>query len=366
MKVMLIMGNRPHFIKCAPLVKEISKEPDISLVLVHTGQHYDWEMSGTFLKEFGLTAVDYNCEVGSGTHGVQTGRMLEKLDPILLTEKPDVVLVPGDTNTTLAGALAAYKFHIPTGHIEAGMREYIWRPEEMNKLVADHCSDYLFCPIKRAADSLRAENIPDSRIYFTGDITYDMFLQSKEKVQAGSDGLDRLNLPPDFFLLTMHRAETVDHQNEVSEIVEALIEIDHSIVYPIHPRAKKFLMRFGLYSKLNRVRNIKLIDPVGYFDFINLLLKSKMVLTDSSGVLKEAFYALKPCVTLDYTTEYKEIFDLGYNILAGHKKDRILESVQEMSGKIFAPVVDNPFGDGTASKKIISILQQTNPKYPAT
>ncbi len=164
MKVILIMGTRPNFVKCAPLVKEISEEPDMSMVLVHTGQHYDWEMSGTFLKEFGITAIDYNCEVGSGTHGIQTGKMLEKLDSVLLSERPDVVLVPGDTNTTLAGALASYKLHIPTGHIEAGMREYIWRPEEMNKLVADHCSDFLFCPIKRVAENLRRENIHISRV----------------------------------------------------------------------------------------------------------------------------------------------------------------------------------------------------------
>lgn len=366
MKIMFIMGTRPNFVKCVPLMKEISKEPDMSLVLIHTGQHYDWAMSGTFLKEFGLTALDYNCEVGSGTHGVQTGRMLEKLDPILLREKPDVVLVPGDTNTTLAGALASYKLHITTGHIEAGMREYIWRPEEMNKLVADQCSAYLFCPIKKATENLRKENIPESRIYFTGDITYDMFLQSVEKAQMSSDILDRLNLPGDFFLLTMHRAETVDNPNEISEIVEALIEIDNRIVYPIHPRTKKNLLRFGLYSRLEKAMHIKLIDPVGYFEFLALLLNSKMVLTDSSGVLKEAFYALKPCVTLDYTTEYKEIFDLGYNILAGHKKDRILESIEEMCGKALNPVNDNPFGDGTASKKIISILKGKNPKYPGT
>lgn len=361
---MLIIGTRPNFVKCAPLVKEISKELDMSLLLVHTGQHYDWEMSGTFLKEFGLTTLDYNCEVGSGTHGVQTGRMLEKLDPILLSERPDVVLVPGDTNTTLAGALASYKLHVPTGHIEAGMREYTWRPEEMNKLVADHCSDFLFCPIKRAAENLRKENIDESRIYLTGDITYDMFLRGIEKAKESSDILDRLNLPGDFLLLTMHRAETVDHLNEVSEIVEALIEIDNTIVYPIHPRTKKNLLRFGLYSRLEKAKNIKLIDPVGYFEFINLLLNSKMVLTDSSGVLKEAFYALKPCVTLDYTTEYREIFDLGYNILAGRKKERILGSVERMYGKVLAPVIDNPLGDGTASKRIVKILREKNPKYP--
>jgi UDP-N-acetylglucosamine 2-epimerase (non-hydrolysing) len=345
-------------------MKEISKESDMSSVLVHTGQHYDWEMSGTFLREFGLGAPDYNCEVGSGSHGIQTGRMLEKLDPILLSEKPDVVLVPGDTNTTLAGTLASYKLHIPTGHIESGMREYIWRPEEMNKIVADHCSDFLFCPIKRASENLRQENIPESRIYFTGDITYDMFLQSIERAKKSPDILNTLNLGGDFFLLTMHRAETVDHPDEVSGIVEALIEIDSMIVYPIHPRTKKNLLLFGLYSRLVRAKHIKLIDPVGYFEFINLLLNSKMVLTDSSGVLKEAFYALKPCVTLDYTTEYREIFDLGYNILAGRKKDRILESVEEMRRRVFVPVIDSPFGDGTASKQIVSILKEKDPKYP--
>ncbi len=269
-------------------------------------------------------------------------------------------------NTTLAGALASYKLHIPTGHIEAGMREHTWRPEEMNKLVADHCSDFLFCPIKRASENLRKENIDESRIYFTGDITYDMFLQSIENARKSLDTLDRLNLPNDFFLLTMHRAETVDHLNEISEVIEALIEVDNFIVYPIHPRTKKNLLRFGLYSKLEKAKNIKLIDPLGYFEFINFLLNSKMVLTDSSGVLKEAFYALKPCVTLDDTTEYREIFDLGYNILAGRKKERILESIEQMWGKVLAPVIDNPFGDGTASKRIVKILREKNPRYPGS
>lgn len=357
MKILHIVGNRPQFIKLAPFLKATRQYPEIQNVIVHSGQHYDYEMSKIFFEELGITKVDYNLEVGSGTHGFQTGKMLIKLDPILLKEKPDVVVVYGDTNTTLAGALAAYKLHFPVAHVEAGMREYIWRPEEMNKKIADHCADFCFCPLKRACLNLEKEGIEPDRIFFTGDITYDAFLMYKDiAIEKGN-----IEVPEeDYILMTMHRAETVDVYERVKGVIEALLEIPMRIVYPIHPRTKKRLIEMRLYEKVERADNINLIEPIGYFEFLKLLLNSRLVITDSSGVLKEAFYAKKPCVTVDNTTEYKEIFDMGYNVLAGTEKESILRNVENMLGRKFGPIDsgENPFGDGHAADKMVAILME--------
>lgn len=358
MKILHIVGNRPQFIKLAPFLEATYKYPEIQNIILHSGQHYDYGMSRIFFEELGVTEVDYNLGVGAGTHGFQTGNMLIKLDPILLKEKPDVVVVYGDTNTTLAGALAAYKLHFPVAHVEAGMREYIWRPEEMNKKIADHCANFCFCPIKRAYLNLERESIESDRIFFTGDITYDAFLMNKDiAVEKGN-----IEVPnEDYILITMHRAETVDVYERVKGVVEALLEIPIRIVYPIHPRTQKKLIELGLYEKLNGADNINLIKPVGYFEFLRLLLNSKLVMTDSGGVLKEAFYAKKPCVTVDDTTEYKETFDMGYNVLAGTKKENVVKELEAMLSKGFDPAIppENPFGDGHAADKMISILMPT-------
>jgi len=356
MKILHIVGARPNFIKLAPILKASQGYEQIKDIIVHTEQHYDYNMSKAFFDNFDIPAPDYHLEVGSATHGIQTGQMLERLEPVLLKEKPDVVLVYGDTNTVLAGALASYKLHIPTGHVEAGMREEIWRPEEINKKTADHCSDFLFCPTQRAVECLRKENIEERRIFFTGDTTYDTFLQSIKIAERKSEIFKQIQIPNEYYLLTMHRAETVDHYSEVKGIVEAMLNIEEVIIYPIHPRSKKTLSKFGLLAKLEDARHIMLVDPVGYFDFITLLLNSRLVMTDSGGVLKEAFYALKPCVTLQDTNEYEEIFELGYSILAGNKQRKILNSINVMLQRHLNPPIINPFGDGHAAEKIVKIL----------
>lgn len=355
MKILHIVGNRPQFIKLAPFLKATHEYSEIRNIILHSGQHYDYEMSRIFFKELGIPKVDCNLGVGSGTHGFQTGNMLIKLDPILLEEKPDIVVVYGDTNTTLAGALAAYKLHFPVAHVEAGMREYVWRPEEMNKKIADHCADFCFCPIKRAYLNLEREGIEPDKIFFTGDITYDAFLMYKGIAVEKGD----IEVPnEDYILITMHRAETVDVYERVKGVVEALLEIPIRIVYPIHPRTQRKLIELGLYEKLNGADNIDLIEPVGYFEFLKLLLNSKFIMTDSSGVLKEAFYAKRLCVTLDDTTEYKEIFNMGYNVLAGTRKEDIVREVHTMLERKFTPFdpLENPFGDGQAANKMASIL----------
>ncbi len=361
MKILHIVGNRPQFIKLAPFLRATHMYQEIQNIILHSGQHYDYEMSRIFFEELGIAKIDYNLEVGSGTHGFQTGTILVKLDPILLKEKPDVVVVYGDTNTTLAGALAAYKLHFPVAHVEAGMREYIWRPEEMNKKMADHCANFCFCPIQRACLNLKREGIEPERIFFTGDITYDAFLMSKNiAMEKGSVEVPREN----YILMTMHRAETVDVYERVKGVIEALLEIPMKIVYPIHPRTQKKLIEMGLYRHIEKANHIVLMEPIGYFEFLKLLLNSSLVITDSSGVIKEAFYAKKPCVTVDNTTEYTEVFDQGYNVLVGTKKESILAQIEKMFGKKFDPIDsrESPFGDGNAANKMVSILMEKIPQ----
>ena len=358
MKILHVVGNRPQFIKLAPFLRATKKYPDINNVIVHSGQHYDYTMSNVFFKELGITEVDYDLNVGSGTHGFQTVSILIKIDTVLLNERPDVVVVYGDTNTTLAGALAAYKFNVPIAHVEAGMREYIWRPEEINKKIADHCSRYCFCPIPRATENLRKEGIPDSNIYFTGDITYDAFRINIPLV----DDKAEISVPnEDYLLMTMHRAETVDIYEKVKEIIDAIIEIPIRIIFPLHPRSRKRLSQYGLYTFLEKSENITMIDPVGYFEFLKLMKHCRVVITDSSGVLKEAFYAEKLCVTIDDTTEYKEIFATSNNVLAGTRKKNIIKTITEMLGRQFSQIdlSQNPFGNGQSADKMCIILYES-------
>lgn len=360
MRITHIVGNRPQFIKLAPIIEESKNMNEVENVIIHTGQHYDYNMSQIFLNELGLPDPDYHLEVGSATHGVQTGKMLMKLDAVLLKEKTDVALVYGDTNTTLAGALAAYKLHIPTGHVEAGLRESIWRPEEINKKIADHCSDFCFCPMERAVNVLMQEGVPKDRIFFTGDITYDAFLAHSEVASKDPQILNELNLSRNgYFLLTMHRAETVDYYGEVINVINALLILskEHTIVFPMHPRTRRSLQRLRLFLPLEKEENIILTNPLGYFEFLNLLLNSKLVITDSGGVLKEAFYALKPSITIEDTSEYTEIFDLGYSVLTGkQEKEKVLAAVSRMLSKKLSHPRVNLFGDGKAAENILKIL----------
>ena len=356
LKIVHVVGNRPQFVKLSPILRAAATKPSIENVIVHSGQHYDYEMSKIFFDDLKLPEPNYHLDAGSGTHGVQTGRILERLDPILLKERPAAILVYGDTNTTLAGALAGYKLHIPVGHVEAGMREGIWRPEEMNKKMADHCSDYCFCPIERAAANLKREGIDDNRIYNTGDITYDAFLNAREILK----GKELIPVPDgDFYLLTLHRAETVDDGTRLRSVFTALLDLDDArIVFPVHPRTRKILNESGLQKEISLKKNITLMKPLGYYDFLNFLTNSKMVLTDSSGVLKEAFYAERPCVTLDETTEYREIFEMGFNILAGFESAPIKSAVEKMLSipPFSVSQGKNPFGDGRAAYHILNAI----------
>lgn len=351
MKMASIVGARPNFIKCAPLSREIRKEFDE--ILIHSGQHYDYDMNKVFFDELKIPEPDYHLGVGSGNHGEQTGEMLKRTEGVLLKEEPDLVLVYGDTNTTLAGALAACKLHIKVGHIEAGLRSYDKSmPEEINRILTDHCSDLLFCPTRTAVRNLKSEGITKG-IHLTGDVMGDALLQNKE-IAERSAILDELSLKSKKYLVaTIHRPNNTDKKENLSNIVDAFCEIGEEIVVPVHPRTEKYLKQYGFYERLKEKGHVKLIKPLGYFDFLKLMNHAKKILTDSGGVQKEAYILKVPCITLRETTEWVETVEDGWNVLVGANKENILKMANgfEPKGK-----QRNVFGDGRASERIVEII----------
>ncbi|MFC1963381.1 non-hydrolyzing UDP-N-acetylglucosamine 2-epimerase [Chloroflexota bacterium] len=324
MKIASIVGARPQFIKCALLSKELRKLHQE--IIVHTGQHYDYEINEVFYNELEIPQPDYNLGVGSGTHGEQTGRMLEKVEMILIQEKPDFVLVYGDTNSTIAGALAAAKIHIKLGHVEAGLRSFDKSmPEEINRVLTDHCSNYLFCPTQIAVDNLKREEIVRD-VYLTGDVMVDV-LFFNSKIAERSQILDTLNLKDRQYLVaTIHRASNTNNRQNMENIVDAFCELGRNLVFPLHPRTKKSLQEYGLYDKLRD--KIKLIGPLGYIDFLKLLSHANKILTDSGGIQKEAYIFRVPCITLRDSTEWVETVEGGWNLLVGTDKEKIIKAAE--------------------------------------
>ncbi len=365
MKIAIVVGNRPHFVKSAPLLKILKDMKDVQITLIHTGQHYDANLSDVFFKDFHFPKIDFNLAVGSAPNGVQTGMILSRLDPIYRDVQPDRIVCMGDTNTTLAAALAGYQQHIPTAHIEAGMREYIWRPEEINKIIADQCADYLFAPLPRAGENLKKEGIPGERIFVVGDITYDTFLHNRE---SANDHFTELqaewgNIPESYDLITLHRAETVDNPELLKEMLQALSHWDHPVVFPVHPRTSRRIEQYDLDDFWRKNDHVIRKPPLSYFDFLALLLNARLIATDSSGVLKESFYAEKPCLLLDETTEYDEIMDLKAARKGGRNSRQILATCREVIDSGFPEITDNPFGRGNAADKIVDILLNTKPFF---
>jgi len=361
MRIALVVGNRPHFIKAAPFLKAMKEYPEMEPLIIHSGQHYDHSMSGAFLEGFNFPEIAMNLEVGSGSAGVQTGKILSRLDPVYRQLKPDCVVSMGDTNTTLAAALAAYQLHIPNAHIEAGMREDTWRPEEINKKMADHCADFLFAPIPRAVDNLLREGIQRNKIFHTGDITLDTFLSNRDTAAEKFYSVNKEfgPIPENFDLLTLHRAETVDDEETLQEIVQALIKWPRPLVFPIHPRTDKRIKEFNLWDSIINSRHIHCLPPVGYLDFLSLIVNAKRVATDSSGVLKEAFYAQKKCIVLDETTEYREIFSLNAAFMAGRTSESIMKTLERMENSTYPDIENNPFGSGTAAQEMVKIIRNS-------
>jgi len=361
MKILTIVGARPQFIKAAMVSRIIAKHHDVVEILVHTGQHYANTLSTIFFKELELPAPKYFLGVGSGTHGVQTGKMLEALDPILLKEKPDVVLVYGDTNSTLAGALSASKLHIPVAHVEAGLRSFNrMMPEEINRILVDHISDYLFAPSETSVKNLMREGIPAQNIHLVGDVMYDAVLHYAQKAQSENNILEELNLRPHTYVLaTIHRAENTDSPEILCNIWKSLVALSHEIpiVFPMHPRTRNALGAAGCAGGV-LPETFKLIEPVSYLAMLSLEANSKVVITDSGGVQKEAFFLKRPCITLREETEWVELVDLGWNELVSPKLSytRLLSNIKRL---VFVPPVGaniEPYGKGDSAQKIVSIL----------
>jgi len=357
-KIVPIVGARPQFIKAATVSRMLRKTQGVREVLVHTGQHYDANMSEVFFEELEIPRPDYNLGIGSDTHGAQTGRMLEAIEEVLFKEKPDCVLVYGDTNSTLAGALAAVKLHIPVAHVEAGLRSFNrCMPEEVNRVLTDHASDILFAPTQTAVENLRREGISEEQIQLVGDVMYDAALYYGRKAEYQSHILNRLELKTgEYILATIHRAENTDSPQRLRAIFEGFIEVTQEIkvVLPLHPRTRAALMQVGLYDKV--ARNICLIQPVGYLDMVMLEKNARVIATDSGGVQKEAFFYRVPCITLREETEWIELINLGWNRVIPPLSADVVSDAIKSSLEHFEGVEGHPYGDGQSAIKITQCL----------
>ena len=350
--VATIVGARPQFIKCAPVSKclrQVATE-----VLVHTGQHYDQNMSATFFDELEIPEPDYNLNVGAGSHGRQTAQMLERIADILAQEEPDWVLVYGDTNSTLAGALAAVKLQIPVAHVEAGLRSFHRRmPEEINRILTDHMSALHFCPTETAVRNLSAEGIHD-QVFLVGDVMYDVMQDNLARAELSSTILQRLNLiPKQYILATIHRAENTDDPAALKKICDGIAELNsrgQRVVLPLHPRTYGQLESTGELSRLKE----SIMPPIPYLDMIKLLQSAAVVMTDSGGVQKEAFWLSVPCVTLRDDTEWTETVQSGWNVLSGIETEDIIRAVQTFL-EAPKPVIVRSNHD-RASTRLVDIL----------
>lgn len=362
MKICIILGTRPEIIKCAPIIRACQNRK-IPFILIHSGQHYSYEMDQIFFEELNLPKPDYALEVGSGTHGEQTAKILEKTEKVLLKEQPSVVLVQGDTNTVVAGALAAAKLHIPIGHIEAGLRSYFREmPEELNRLIADTLSDYLFVPTTNSEKILQNEGYGQSRIFVVGNTVVDATLQHKEIAESKSTILESLSLTPKkYFVVTAHRPENVDHKDRLENILNALVEVSnkykYTVVWPIHPRTQKMIEEFELTPLLSKIHDLKKIKPIGYFDMLKLESNAKLLLTDSGGMQEEACILRVPCITLRDNTERPESVEVGANKLAGVTMAEIIDSIEVMLKSKNDWM--NPFGNGDTADRILDILEKS-------
>jgi UDP-GlcNAc3NAcA epimerase len=354
MKVLTIVGARPQFIKAAPVSNALRADGHQEL-LIHTGQHYDYQMSQVFFRELGIPEPALNLEIGSGPHGKQTGQMLVSLEEILLAHKPDWVLVYGDTNSTLAGALAACKLRLPLAHVEAGLRSFNKAmPEEHNRVLTDHCSDLLLCPTQTAVNNLAGEGLLDAHL--VGDTMYDAVLQFTDRSNQRSTIIHDLGLKPKGYLLaTVHRPYNTDIPENLGNILTSFLETGEPVVFPVHPRTRQKINELG--GRLNleaAVNNLLLIEPVGYLDMLMLEQHARLILTDSGGMQKEAFFFRVPCVTLRPETEWVETIAAGWNVIVGADKKRIVDAVIKHRWSTEPPPLI--FGDGRAGQRIASIL----------
>ena len=348
-KIITIVGARPQFIKAAAVSREIAKHSSLKEIIVHTGQHYDKNMSDIFFTEMKIPKPNYNLNINGLSHGAMTGQMLEKIEELLITEKPNLVVIYGDTNSTLAGALAAKKLHIKVVHIEAGLRSFNMKmPEEINRILTDRISDMLFCPTEKAIENLIIEGYDnfDCKIINSGDVMQDTAIFYSEFAKK-----TKINITEQFILATVHRAENTDNPDRLKSIFSAFEEIAKKtqIILPLHPRTKKII------DKLNiKTDNLTIIEPIGYLEIIYLLQRTSVVMTDSGGMQKEAFFFKKPCITLRDETEWVELVENGYNKLVGANQNLIIETINKH--KFNLNFDKNLYGNGNASAEIVKHL----------
>ncbi|NHJ49274.1 MAG: UDP-N-acetylglucosamine 2-epimerase (non-hydrolyzing) [Asgard group archaeon] len=362
---MIFIGTRPEITKMAPIIRKAA-DYDFETILVHSGQHYDLQMSNVFLEELELPKVDHNLEIGSGTHGYQTGQMLEKYEQVIEKYKPKIVLALGDTNTVVAASLVCAKINIPFGHVEAGIRSFdLTMPEEINRVLADSVSGIYFAPTEQSILNLYYQGLDPKRIFLTGNTAVDATIEHSEIAKKKSAIIEKLAIPKEkpLITLTAHRAENVDNKERLESLCKALVELNEfTIVFSVHPRTKERLEKFDLEKILTKEKHIILSEPFGYLDFLKLMQESVLILTDSGGLQEEALTLKKPCVTLRTNTERPETIKLGVNFLVGTDKKKIIKTVRKVaeSKEILDKLqkTKNPFGDGKASVKILEILKE--------
>ncbi len=359
MKVVTIVGARPQFIKASPVSDALRREH--TEILVHTGQHYDHDMSEVFFNELKIPKPNYNLNVRSGLHGQQTGTMMARIEETLIAEQPNWVLVYGDTNSTLAGALAAIKLHIPVAHVEAGLRSFNREmPEEHNRVLTDHCSNLLLCPTQTAVDNLAKEGITEG-VHLVGDVMYDAVKKFGSLAKKQAKILNQLKLNPKKYLLaTIHRAYNTDDPERLKQILNAFGNIQETIIFPIHPRTRKRIAEFGLNNLLDAIsKTVHLIEPVGYLDMLSLEQHARLIITDSGGIQKEAYFFEVPCITLRPETEWVETVTAKWNILANIDDEIILNAVHKKNWPQKQP--PPVFGDGEAAEKIVCLMKKPLP-----
>ena len=362
MKIVTVVGARPQFVKAAAVSRAVREhnrdhpESSIHEVIVHTGQHYDENMSQVFFDQLDIPRPDYNLEIGGGTHGAMTGQMLEKIEHVLLSEKPDCVLIYGDTNSTLAGAIAASKLHIPVAHVEAGLRSFNMRmPEEVNRILSDRVSSLLLCPTEAAVTNLKREGL-EKGVSNVGDVMYDASLFYRDMARDQSTILSDLKLnTKGYALVTCHRAENTDDLARLTEIVKGLSAVADQlrVIFPLHPRTRKMINEQGLSEKLGKV---EVIEPISFLDMVQLEGSASVIITDSGGVQKEAFFFSVPCITIRNETEWVETVELGWNRLVEASSERISQAVSEAVSSELMMGDTLPYGNGSASEKIIKKL----------
>lgn len=359
LKIANIVGARPNFMKIAPIHRRMQASEEFAPLLIHTGQHYDKKMSQTFFVDLGMPEPDMYLGVGSGSHAVQTASVMIAMEKILLEEKPDWIIVVGDVNSTLAASLAASKLHIPIAHVEAGLRSFDRAmPEEINRILTDSISDLLFVTEQSGLDNLKKEGVADEKVHFVGNVMIDSLVEHLQKAKESQILQELEIMPKRYILMTLHRPSNVDDKNNLENILTTLevIQKELPIIFPIHPRTKKRIDEFGLADQVERMKNLRLVEPLGYLPFLRLMSESKLLLTDSGGIQEETTYLRVPCLTLRENTERPITAEIGTNRLVGMDRGAILKGFEEAMNGFFKDSKIPPLWDGHASERILETL----------